>query len=289
MLIFTKDPEAIVDYEVDWSTWLGSDTLASSTWMAPSGITVTSSTGFTTTKATIWLSGGTNGSDYVLTNTITTAGGRTEDETVVILCRQNAHILTVTEAANVLRCATTDVNMLDLLPLVDGYIEQATGREWQGDAIIEPLAKAAARMLLTMWHENPAMTGQAGSLHHGLHAVLLQLEGKALALVTNGVPDEALALTASNPADGAVDVALAVAPVLVFNHKMASGATSAVSLKTAAGATVTTTKTLDATGKIMTITPSANLTSGAKYTIDIQDAADEFGATIEKELSFTAV
>src|SRR3972149_2124307 len=66
-----------------------------------------------------------------------------------------AHILTEEEAAIVLRCAEDDPNMLELLPLVDAYLFQATGRDWVADEQIRPEAKSAARMLLVQWHENP--------------------------------------------------------------------------------------------------------------------------------------
>jgi len=78
---FTKDPSAVLDYAIDWSAWLGSDTIATSTWSVPTGITRDSDTN-TTTRATIWLSGGTAGQTYQLTNTITTAGGRTDQRTI---------------------------------------------------------------------------------------------------------------------------------------------------------------------------------------------------------------
>lgn len=81
--IFTKDPNAILDYQINWATWLGSDTIDTSTWTVPTGITRTSATN-TTTTATIWLSGGTSGTDYDLLNRIVTAGGRTEDRTITI-------------------------------------------------------------------------------------------------------------------------------------------------------------------------------------------------------------
>lgn len=80
---FVKDPSAILDYAIDWSTWLGSDTIATSTWSASAGITINSNTN-TTTRATVWLSGGTAGNTYQLTNTITTAGGRTDQRTIAV-------------------------------------------------------------------------------------------------------------------------------------------------------------------------------------------------------------
>lgn len=79
--VFYKDPDAVLDYVRDWSTFLGADTISTSTWTAPAGITVNSSSN-TTTTATVWLSGGTEGTTYAVRNRITTAGGRTEDHTL---------------------------------------------------------------------------------------------------------------------------------------------------------------------------------------------------------------
>ncbi len=94
-----------------------------------------------------------------------------------------ANILTPSEAANVLRTEVTDALLLDLLPQVDAYIREATGRDWAADTPIHPEAKSAARMLLVMWYENPAMLGSGiSSLSHGLSAALTQLEAKALEL-----------------------------------------------------------------------------------------------------------
>jgi len=92
------------------------------------------------------------------------------------------NILTADEAANALRSETTDQVMLELLPMVDAYIETATGRDWTQDDTIYEQAKAAARMLLVMWYENPAMISVAPSLQFGLTAALLQLEAIALEL-----------------------------------------------------------------------------------------------------------
>ena len=92
------------------------------------------------------------------------------------------NILSAAEAATVLRTEATDQNMLDLLPQVDAYIANATGRKWESDDPIRPEAKSAARMLLVMWHENPAMIGSTNVLNFGLTAVLMQLEAIVLEL-----------------------------------------------------------------------------------------------------------
>lgn len=80
---FLKDPDAVLDYVIDWSTWLNGDTIATSVWTVPSGITQDSESE-SSTLATIWLSGGTVGETYQVRNRITTAGGRTEDRTIRI-------------------------------------------------------------------------------------------------------------------------------------------------------------------------------------------------------------
>lgn len=81
---FVKDPNAVLDYLIDWSAWLGADTIATCTWTVPTGITKDSDS-HTTTTTTVWLSGGTAGAQYTVANRITTAGGRTEDRSLSIL------------------------------------------------------------------------------------------------------------------------------------------------------------------------------------------------------------
>ena len=81
-----KDPDAVVDYGIDWVRWLAGDTLLTSVWLVPSGIVEDSSSN-TATAATIWLSGGTVGLSYRLTNRVTTVGLRTQDQTVTIPVR----------------------------------------------------------------------------------------------------------------------------------------------------------------------------------------------------------
>jgi len=91
------------------------------------------------------------------------------------------NILTASEASIVLRCETTDADMLALLPAVDAYIHRATGRDWTQESPIPEEAKSPARMLLTLWHENPSMASvENSSLGPGLRACLTQLEVLAL-------------------------------------------------------------------------------------------------------------
>lgn len=78
---FTKDPDAVLDYEWDWAAWLGDDTIASHTVTASAGLTV-DSTEATATAVTAWLSGGTDGATYSVTCHIVTAAGREDDRTM---------------------------------------------------------------------------------------------------------------------------------------------------------------------------------------------------------------
>jgi len=72
-----------LDWRVDWSTWLGSDTISTSDWTADTGVTLGTESN-TTTVATQFISGGAVGRSYQLTNTITTAGGRTAKRTMTV-------------------------------------------------------------------------------------------------------------------------------------------------------------------------------------------------------------
>ncbi|MBI5951900.1 MAG: phage gp6-like head-tail connector protein [Chloroflexi bacterium] len=85
------------------------------------------------------------------------------------------NILTATEASQFARTETTDAVMLALLPMVDEYLYNATGHEWQTDSTINPTAKLAAGMLLVSWYDNPSQVGQPVS-----GAPLVQLEAEAL-------------------------------------------------------------------------------------------------------------
>lgn len=86
---FTKDPQAVLDYSVDWTKWLDEvgDTIATSTWIVPTGLTKVTETN-TTKLATVWLSGGTEGTNYTVTNRITTAAARTDDRSITLRVRE---------------------------------------------------------------------------------------------------------------------------------------------------------------------------------------------------------
>lgn len=81
---YLKDPVDVLDWQINWATWLGVDTIVTSTWTVPTGITQVTETE-TATAATIWLSGGTAGQSYTIANKIVTTLGRTKKQSITIV------------------------------------------------------------------------------------------------------------------------------------------------------------------------------------------------------------
>jgi len=89
MSTYLKDPDAVLDYQVDWSDWLpAGDTITASQWFSSDAALVVDADTFTGTTATVWISGGDNRKRYTVTNRITTDGGRTDDRTITIRIAQ---------------------------------------------------------------------------------------------------------------------------------------------------------------------------------------------------------
>ncbi len=87
------------------------------------------------------------------------------------------NILTAAEAANFVRTTSDDAVLVQLLPLVDQYLLNASGHDWAVDATIHPTAKIAAGMVLVYWYDNPGALGQSPE---ALTGQLVQLEAEAL-------------------------------------------------------------------------------------------------------------
>lgn len=79
----TKDPDAVLDYSIEWAKWLGRDRISSSAWDVPTGLTKVSESN-TKLVASVWISGGTVGTTYTVRNRIVTVGGRTEDRSIAV-------------------------------------------------------------------------------------------------------------------------------------------------------------------------------------------------------------
>jgi len=76
-----KDPDEVLDYDVEWEARLAGDTIQTSTWVMPSGPVGTLeqvNDSFTDDVATIWFAAGVLGATYSVLNRIVTAGGRSK-------------------------------------------------------------------------------------------------------------------------------------------------------------------------------------------------------------------
>ena len=84
MAIYYKDVDAVLDYGVDWSDWLDTgETISTSTYTVTAGITKDSDSN-TTTASTVWLSGGTDGTSYTITNEVVTSDSRTDQRSFTV-------------------------------------------------------------------------------------------------------------------------------------------------------------------------------------------------------------
>ena len=94
-----KDPDAVLDYKFDWkastngtgdSDWLAAgETISAHVIDEDTGITVDSSAlSDANTSVTVWLSGGTAGTDYSVRCEIDTSASRTDERTMIIKCRE---------------------------------------------------------------------------------------------------------------------------------------------------------------------------------------------------------
>lgn len=81
---YSKDPVALLDYTIDWSAWLGEETIVTASWTVPAGIANAGEV-FSSTTTTVFLSSGTSGTSYSVYVTITTAT-RTEKRTIRVNC-----------------------------------------------------------------------------------------------------------------------------------------------------------------------------------------------------------
>jgi hypothetical protein len=94
-------------------------------------------------------------------------------------------ILTTEEAMQALNYTTVDempgkVSTI-LLPAVDNFIENATGKDWgtltEKYTSIDPVAKIIAGVLLVRWFDDPGLIGQVSDVN--ILSLLGQLAAKA--------------------------------------------------------------------------------------------------------------
>jgi hypothetical protein len=84
--IKSKDPNSVQRFFVDWRKYMAQvgETITGSSWTVPGGITRDSDGYSAAGLINIVLSGGTAGTQYTLVNRVTTSGGQTLDQTLII-------------------------------------------------------------------------------------------------------------------------------------------------------------------------------------------------------------
>lgn len=88
MTFLLKDPDAILDYSIDWGAeYLGGDQLATSEWSVtpeePGGVSVAGSS-FDANSATVKAAGGVPGRIYRLVNQVALGSGRVDSRSIVL-------------------------------------------------------------------------------------------------------------------------------------------------------------------------------------------------------------
>ena len=83
-MAFVKDPAEVKDYGRDWTAHLDDgDSIATSTWVVADGLGVGVEE-LVGAVAKVWLSGGTAGTEYRVTNHVTTTQGREFERSFVV-------------------------------------------------------------------------------------------------------------------------------------------------------------------------------------------------------------
>lgn len=95
--------------------------------------------------------------------------------------------------------------------------------------------------------------------------------------LASGITPTTLALASSAPVDGASGSSKTAPITLTFNNKILS---EAVSLMKDDGTVVAVTKSFDATGKILTLTPGSALTGTTTYIVALNGVRDIYGQTL---------
>lgn len=84
---FVRDPDSVLDFRWDWSSWLAEDEVIDTASVTVAGVTKDDEENSTTT-VTVWISGGSAGSTGSATCRITTNQGRSDDRTIWLVTQE---------------------------------------------------------------------------------------------------------------------------------------------------------------------------------------------------------
>lgn len=163
---FVKEPEALLDYTIDWSDWLAEgDTIASGSFtLLETGLTIEDEI-YSDTKATVWLSGGVSGTTYHIVSSVVSVGGRDDERVFDILVRDEPSELS--KLLPRLRLHLGDINsqsyryMDDWLILALKGAIQALERRWDSKYLIDETTDDIVRnpLYIFSFDEPPIVQG----------------------------------------------------------------------------------------------------------------------------------
>jgi len=92
---FVKDPNALLDYKIDWNDWLGDDQIVSAIAFTDalasaqtSGLRIATTTVSASAAVVVWLSAGVLDTEYTITSRIWTSAGRRNDESFTVVIEE---------------------------------------------------------------------------------------------------------------------------------------------------------------------------------------------------------
>lgn len=138
--------------------------------------------------------------------------------------------------------------------------------------------KPTASLVIDSTKVDPAKLAILENILYGTTGVdpRLPLPDEVASIFGSDAP-AALAMSTIVPADAATAVAVSSKITITFNNKILE---ENVIVMSAAGALVPATKTWDAAGKILTITPTTNLTAATTYLVTIGSVVDIYSQTL---------
>jgi len=138
--------------------------------------------------------------------------------------------------------------------------------------------KPTAQMTINSTKVDPAKLQTLENILYGTDVAdpRLPLPDEVIALFAGAAP-EALTMSSIVPDEAAANVAVDSNIVITFNNKIAK---ESILVTSAAGVVVPGTKTLDATGKILTFDPTGNLTAGTTYLVTLIGVTDIYSQAL---------
>lgn len=155
---------------------------------------------------------------------------------------------------------TTPVNVVGMKPTAQLTIDSTK---------VDPLKLAALEAVLF---------GKDADIVAGTPAVVarLPLPDEVKSIITSAAPTT-LTLVSASPADNSSEIPLDTLIVLTFNNKIKA---NNISVETQAGVPVVGVKAWDAAEKVLTFTPSANLTADTVYVVNVAGVVDTYDQTL---------